>query len=440
MPAPSTFFVRRPGLAGTVVLLLAATAAAGATSATAPSGTVQPAAPDAKLAQQWLDRADRFASRRFDVVTDLPRDRAEPLAAHMDVMHDAYRSALGRFSERGGSKRQLWLIERAEDYVRVIDRAFDEDVRRVPGMALQDGSTTALVACIQMTRQPGAPDADARLRHLLQHEGFHQAQMTMFPDMPLWAVEGVAELFGLAVVVGDAAILGEVPADRLARLREASRSRRLQPLQAFMQVETDEDIQDVVRGEEKPQRWNADPSRLYGDLRFDQAWAIVHMMMYARDGAYRDEFTAFLGALNRGRSGQGAWAEAFGNTSPQSLEAPLVAWIDGLTATDMGATVQRLRYLAEGMLAILESEEDPVVPTDFAALRERLTAMKHVGSPATGELTAEAEVFDGGGFALVACGRRLPPCIAATAPGPVQLGVKWQRAGRDGVRWTFVWE
>jgi hypothetical protein len=424
-----------------------------------------PAPGDTQRAQEWVTSALRFDSRFFSVVTDLPRERAEALARHMDIMHGAYRTALGRFRERGGTRRELWLVDRTEDYVRVIAREFDADVRRIPGMSLIDGGTVALVACLEMARPPaasarrGAPgaraagteapgaappvDPETALRRLLQHEGFHQAQVTLFPNIPGWAAEGLAEVFARAVVVGDAAILGDVPADRLARLQAASRTRQIERLAAFMNADADgEDDPRGLRPRETA-GWNTDPARPYADLRYDQAWATVHLLLWGENGRYREAFSQYLTLLSRGTSGQSAWTVAFSGASPTSLEPALIASIDNGRATDLAGDVTRLTYLAEGMMAILAAADDPVVPDTLDGLRERLTAMSFTGSPAAGNATGGDAIFGAGPeprFALVECGRRLPPCIAVTGGGVVQLGVKWQRAGREGVRWSFVWQ
>lgn len=414
-----------------------------------PIGKPAPLTPgDSQLASEWVRSVSRERIGRFLVVSDLAPDRTRALAEQANRMHDAYRSALGSFRDRERVSLELWLFSGAADQQRVIAREFDADVTGMPGVALVDGSRVALVASAELAAA-GRPDpGDARLARVLRHEGFHQAQATLFPEMPVWAAEGMAELFADGVVVGsgrDASLLlGGVPSARLERLRRRSADRSLAPLDAFVRVDGDEDHEDDDEAEYE--RWDPGAGAPYADARHDQAWGFVHLLAFGRDGAHRGAFDTFLGALNRGASASTAWNRAFGGASPRGLESSMVGHLDRVPAFDLQVTLDRLAFLAEGLASLWTGGVPDAPPTDLTALQAALVA-SDFALPGAGGLSASDEaVFTvpaaGARFSLVDCPRpaSLPPCIAVEGPLPREIGVAWSPGRRGSAPvWRFVW-
>ena len=119
--------------------------------------------------------------------------------------------------------------------------------------------------------QHGATRSVRPMHEVLQHEGFHQFAHVLFPDLPVWANEGFAELFAIGSVVKDE--FKRTFRDMAAQLHASRRSDTLLPFRGFF----------TMGGH----AWNhvvrvGDPS-----LNYTQAWSLVHFFLYAQDARWQ---------------------------------------------------------------------------------------------------------------------------------------------------------
>ncbi len=295
-----------------------------------------------------------FNSRNYEVVTDLPRNQAAELAAHLDLVFDEYADRLRAFAPRDHSPVRVYLWRDQETYVRFLaDRGING--ANTSGLFFMKQGEAGLTAWTRGLDW-------ARIRHVLQHEGFHQfAHLRIGHNIPIWANEGLAEYFGHAVMVGGVLQLGLVPEGRLISLKQALRRR-----EAFSIAE----LLTLSR-----QDWNA--ALEHGDPRsgtlYTQAWSFAHFLIHARGGRYAEAFQNYLLLLNEGRAPDAAFEEAFGAASFAAIEREWISFVADLRPDPLSAAAERLEFLGAG-LEVLHQNNVPVESMD--ELRDVLTAAR----------------------------------------------------------------
>jgi hypothetical protein len=144
----------------------------------------------------------------------------------------------------------------------------------------------------------GPDHVNARVWHVMQHEGFHQfAAAVIGGQRPVWVNEGLAEYFGEAVYTGDGFIAGIIPQWRLARLRKEFETNQFKSIEQMMEMSLDE--------------WNSKLSI----VNYDQGWSMVHFLVHGDGGKYRAAFSSFMIDLSHNRPWQRAWQDNFGEAT-----------------------------------------------------------------------------------------------------------------------------
>jgi hypothetical protein len=119
--------------------------------------------------------------------------------------------------------------------------------------------------------------------HVVQHEGFHQfVHRAIGGRMPIWLNEGLAEYFGHAEWTGDDFISGAIPRSFKSRVDRLIRQGRLKPFGKMLTMTN--------------QEWSARLDR----ANYDQAWAMVHFLIHAENGKYRDALGKMISDISRG--------------------------------------------------------------------------------------------------------------------------------------------
>jgi len=227
------------------------------------------------------DSLQTFETRYYILKTDVPSDEAREASLRMTKMAEEYAARTRDFSGEIRQKFPFYLIHDADVYLKHGG---------VSGSAgLFNGS--ALVVHV--------PDhVDARVWHVLQHEGFHQfAAAVIGGDRPVWVNEGLAEYFGEAIFTGDEFVTGIIPQWRLERMRREMSAGQFRSIDQMMQMNLDE--------------WNSKLSI----VNYDQGWSMVHFLIHGDGGKYRQAFAAFMVDLSRNRPWPSAWQDNFGDAS-----------------------------------------------------------------------------------------------------------------------------
>jgi len=306
----------------------------------------------AQSAQDWWQRSAEFRTRYYSVKTDLSEARAEHLGAHMDVTFESYRQLFAGLKSRVPRSMDLYLFKNQSDYHRVLEAKFKAVGTGSWGMAITRRGETSLVAW------EGKYSLSA-MESVLQHEGFHQFARYLFPKLPSWANEGLAEVFQRGVAVDGKIILGEVSKNDLRMLTAATKQRRFRSFSQFFTMDQRVWNQHVQRGE--------------ANTNYLQAWCMVHFFLYADQARHQGAFMDFLIGLNQELPWQEAFVRAFGSPNFSALEKNWLAYINGLQPVDYREIIRRLDFLAAGMKAL---HQQKVYPINLIDLQQALAKTK----------------------------------------------------------------
>jgi len=192
----------------------------------------------------------------------------------------------------------------------------------------------------------------------LRHEGTHQFVMHFIgPDVPIWLNEGMAVFYQHSRFKNGGLQLGDVPPKRVIRLKEAIEKHQIIHLSRMLRMSPYEWINAVHTGES------------HAGLQYDQAWAMVHFLAFAKNQRYRAAFKQFIYHLSHGRDAYHAWEKAFG-TNFNAFEQRWVEYIQGLEAFENLPCRDRLEVL--GKLVLRAYKKHPEVLKDLSAFRKAL--------------------------------------------------------------------
>lgn len=302
----------------------------------------------------WETQAAVVPSRYYLFKSDLEKADAEHLAGHMDAVFASYMAIFSKLpiQAKQPARLNLYLFAQQPSYDGFLAAKFGDDGSGSWGKCIRWGQHYWLVGW-------KGDHSLHEMQSLLQHEGFHQVAGQIFPDLPLWANEGLAELFERGIVVGDLLALGEVGVHDYKRLHAAIEENALIPFDRFFAM--------------SDQEWVAYIRSGHARLNYLQAWSLVHFLLYAQDGRYEQGFMRFLVQLNRDVGWQQAFVAAFGMPDFRAMEQEWLAYIKEEIPTDYRETVRRLDFLAAGTAKLADEK---VFPTSVEELREALRKAK----------------------------------------------------------------
>jgi len=273
------------------------------------------------------------------------------LARHMDITCDAYIQMFAGLRVWQRSRLDLYLFADNSDYMRTLRTAFNVDGTGSWGMCISRDASTSIVGW------RGDRPVHA-MKTLLQHEGFHQFSRTLFPELPVWAEEGLAEIFERGVVVADALVLGEVPSRDRSQVVDAIENGKFRTCAALFTMRSEDWLSEVKSGD--------------ASGNYLQAWSLVHFFLYADDARYQRQFLTFLANLNRGAQWEPSFVAAFGMPDFRVMEQKWLDYCRQWSPTDYRETISRLEFLAMGLEALRERGE---FPSSIDALKKQLSAI-----------------------------------------------------------------
>lgn len=403
-----------------------------------------PCASHAQTAQQWWARSPQFRTRYYHVKTDLTESDAEHLAEHMDITFEAYAQLFSGLKSRRPRSLDLYLFADQHDYNEVLREKFRAVGTGSWGMAITRRGETSLVAW-----QGDYSLTD--MESVLQHEGFHQFARYLFPKLPSWANEGLAEVFQRGVEVDGKIVLGEVSPRDLMMLEKATKERQFRPFAQFFTMD---------------QRvWNQHVQYGQANTNYLQAWCLVHFFLYADQAKYQPAFLDFLVGLNHELPWQEAFVRAFGTPNFEAMQKKWLDYIEKLQPADYRETIRRLEFLATGMNKLHEQEiyplsleelETELLKLDFQhdsdlfgkprEMKAEEDLLFRAAAGKTREQQVSFRIVDAQGKAvekpteeksLKKLQRRLakqPLRITTKGLAPRELVVEWKRLGKKGFR------
>jgi hypothetical protein len=302
-----------------------------------------------ELSQPWMDRAPVWKSRYYDIKSDLPKDELRDYAAHLDATFEAYRKRLSSLRQNLPASFNVMLFAKRSDYETTLRYNFSINATGTGGMFFHNPRGSALAIWTEGLPRP-------RVHHVIQHEGFHQVAFALFQDnLPPWVNEGLAEFFGEGVMVDGQLIIGQTNPRIIAAIKEAIETKAYIP---FLQMLTMDGT-----------AWNANVSNGSAKMQYEQAWSMVHFLVYGEGGKYAEEFSDFLRYLNVGMVQYDAFVRAFGTDNIVGFERRWIEFAQNARPSSFTTAMERAEFLAAGLKAL---SVRGVYPTTLDELRDQL--------------------------------------------------------------------
>ncbi len=357
-----------------------------------------------------------FRSKRYQVTSDLPRKSAQEFASYMDAMGEQYERVISGFPIKNAQPVRLYLFDENAAYLAAL-QAKGFNASNTGGVFFHSQDQTGLAVFEEGQERE-------RIEATLRHEGFHQfAFLRIGSGLPTWANEGLAEYFSEGLLVRGQIRVGLAPWMRLERVQQAINEGKAFGFGEFLRMD----------GQEWMNRVNA------GDVRsgvmYDQAWSIAHFLMHGDNGKYADAFRAFLRACANGMQLEQALRSAFGTTDFSAFENAWKRSILAMQPDPLSATVERLRFLAYGLLWLHKGGINP------ASMEELKAELRSKNFEVTYQLHGAVRVqsaFDDAYFQPPAAPSGAKPVVfifTGAAPNlpatvksqglAVQAGIKW---------------
>jgi len=270
-------------------------------------------------------------TRHYVVHSDLPSDLTRDLAVRLDAMYDEYARRLVAFSSAATPERfNVYVFSNRKEYAKLTGNRFPN----TGGIFIS--SQNLLAGFIE------GQGRDA-LRRTLQHEAFHQFAYTMIsPNLPVWLNEGLAQVFEEGIFTGKDFVLGQVPPRRIRQLQSDIAEGR------FIQFKQMLSMDDAAWA----QNLN---DRAIATAQYNQAWAMVHFLIYALDDQgqprYRDRLLSLLTRIHNRQDPQAAFEQCFGENIA-GFENRFRENVASITATHAATYIEHQDVLADMLVAM----------------------------------------------------------------------------------------
>ncbi len=279
-------------------------------------------------ASPWWDDAREGRAGHYFVRTDLSAERAAALCGHLNLMHDEYARRLPGLPARAPMPLNALLFEQQRDYLETLQWRFGVDASGTGGMFFVNPQGQALAAWLE-----GRPLR--RVLHVLQHEGFHQFAYSRFgTDLPPWADEGLAEVFGRAVAIDGRFLFGGPSARLVEEIQSSVEEGAYVPFHRMLAMTTAD--------------WSAAVAAGSASGLYRQAWSMVHFLLWGDGGRYAPAFDQYLKLVNEGHLSQEAFRRAFETDDAAAFEERWKAHVLAMSPGAFLTALDRIEFLAAG--------------------------------------------------------------------------------------------
>lgn len=334
----------------------------------------------------WWDRSEVRTIGHYRIKTDLPAADANALARHLNVMYEQYARRLASLPPRVPEELNVLIFATRADYLLTLQTRYGVRGQGTGGMFIVSARGSALAFWTEgLSRR--------RVQHVLQHEAFHQFASSRFGgDLPVWVNEGLAEFFGMAVLVGGELVIGQSTPHVVETIQEAIELDQTVPFHRMLTM--------------TPEEWGRSLRNGEARIHYAQAWSIVQFLVYGDEGRYVAAFERYLRLINDGVRSDLAFVRAFrADPRIEVFDRADIAefekrWRDATRLVQPGAFVtalERIEFLAEGMLELSRRGESPLTLED---LRDALVAIDFTHTLTQHGLSATLKATDDASFRI----------------------------------------
>jgi len=319
----------------------------------------------------------QYATKYYDLKTNLTKAEARAYAEHMDEVFAAYVQRFQHFGKDRRERMALYLFKTQRDYM-VYLAGLGINASNSAGIFFFADRATGLAAFVE--DQPRS-----KVFATLQHEGFHQfAYHYLGESLPIWVNEGLAQYFESAIVGNGKMRLGIPDTYSLTVIQRALKANGTVPFDTLLSLDV-------------PQ-WNAVLSSNLGSAQvlYAQAWSMVYFLVKGGQGKYQPLLEKYLMLIADRRPSGSAFRETFGK-DVGAFETLWKRYIGALQPDPMNVAVERLEFLGEA-LGYLQRQQQPM-PTSMdelkSVLRQRgFSASRTVGGVERKISARDAEAFE----------------------------------------------
>lgn len=297
----------------------------------------------------WWQRSVERKLGPYFIKSDLPPAEVNTLARHLNLMHGEYSHRLASLPPRVAQPMNVLIFKRQREYLDVLRTRFGVNAVGSSGMFFSNPSGQSLAIWTEHL-------TERRIHHVLQHEGFHQFAWSRFgSDLPMWVNEGLAEFFGESVLVNGKLVLGQSNPRVIESVMNAIELGEHIPFRRMLMMQSSQ--------------WNDALRTGNASSQYNQAWSMVHFLVYGDEGRYTTRFEAYLRLINKGHQSENAFVRAFETDDIDAFER---AWKEYALQAKPSAFVtalERIEFLAAGAL---ELSHQGLAPETLETLRESL--------------------------------------------------------------------
>lgn len=391
---------------------------------------------------EWWDRAKEGTVGRYWIKSDLSDERTRELGQVLNQMHGHFVHVLGSLQIRGEEHFNVFMFDRREDYLYTLQSRFGISGLGSAGMFFVRPEGGALAFWVGDTPWP-------RVLHTVKHEGFHQFAYSRFAgDLPVWVNEGLAEFFGESVLVGRTLVMGQSNVRVLEDIRQDIEEGRIISFREMLTMSS--------------QQWLDSVQRMSARTQYNQAWSMVHFLIYGDNARYQKAFERYLALMNRGHTSEQAFVQAFQTNDIEAFERRWREYAMAAKPSAFVTAMERAEFLSAGLLELSQRE---IYPETIEELQEALREIEfaytlqaqHVSVTLKADdpslftipkddLSRQQPVFELVKMNPSRIPRRereleeknpTPPLVRTRHLRPHEIGVRWQRDRRDN---TFMYE
>lgn len=301
----------------------------------------------------WWDRAPVVTSRYYRIKSDLPQEQLKPLVEHLDRTFEAYVGLLGNLRQNLPASFDVLIFAQRADYVATLGNQYAVNGQGSGGMFFSNPRGSALALWTENL-------PIRRVHHVIQHEGFHQVAFALFGgNLSPWVNEGLAEFFGEAAMVNGKLVLGQTNPRVLRSVQDAIEKKTYIPFRQMVQMDG--------------ATWNAAVQNGSAKVQYEQAWSMVHFLVYGDGGRYDAMFGQYLRLLNAGYNPYESFVRAFRSDDLEDFERKWAAFMSQARPSAFTTAMERTEFLAAGLL---ELSRRKVYPKTIDELRDRLRSIQ----------------------------------------------------------------
>ena len=184
-------------------------------------------------------------------------------------------------------------------------------------------------------------------------------------------------------MVGRSLVIGQTNPRVIAHIRDAIETNSHIPFRQMLTMDS--------------KAWNANVKAGKARLQYEQAWSMIHFLVFGEGGRHDGEFFDYLRYLNAGFDSYTSFVRAFGSDDIEQFEED---WKRHALAQQPSAFItamERIEFLAAGLLELSKSR---VYPQTIEELRTRLREIEFTYTLNSHNIQTELSAMDDALFTI----------------------------------------